>query len=87
MKLVCEIKIGGVDTLAALTTAPNLDIPAFLKVKPGVGKPYFVWNSIPYPNPSTCDFTNAPIVSSDVAVNAANIAAITIEPEDVLTWV
>lgn len=86
MKLVCEIKISGVDTLVALTTAPNIDLGAFLKVKPGVGKPFFVWPSIPQPNPTSCDFSNAPIVSSDTAANNAAIAAITIAPEGVLTW-
>lgn len=86
MKLVCEIKISGVDTLVALTTAPNIDLGAFVKVKPGVGKPFYVWNSIPQPNPTSCDFSNAPIVSSDTAVNNAAIGAITVAPEDVLTW-
>lgn len=86
MKLVCEITISGVDTLVALTTAPGLNIGQFVKVKPGVGKPYWVWPSIPQPNPVACDFSNAPVVTSDTATNNANIAAITTDPADVLTW-
>lgn len=86
MKLVCEIVINGEEVLAALTTAPNLDIGAFVKMRPGIGKPFYVWDSIPAPNPTSCDFTNAPIVTSDTAVNNANIAAITVDPADVLTW-
>lgn len=86
MKLICEMRVQGVDRLVALTTAPNIDLGAFVKVKPGVGKPFYVWPSIPQPNPTSCDFSNAPIVSSDVSANNAAISAITVAPEDVLTW-
>jgi hypothetical protein len=92
MKLVCEIKISGVDTLVALTTVTGLDIGAFAKVKPGVGKPFYVWPSIPHPNPTSCDFSLAPLVTSDTATNNAAIAAMQaagsdpIDPADVLTW-
>lgn len=87
-RLVCEVKIGGEDTLVVLTTAPNINLAAFVRTQPGVGKPFWFWPSIDGMPPLklvAADFTNAPIVSSDVSVNASNIAAITATPEEVLT--
>lgn len=86
-KLVCEITIGGVDTLVALTTAPSVNLGSFVKIKPGVGKPFWYWSSIPSGTLAACDFSAAPVVVADVATNNANIAAITTAPEDVLTYV
>jgi hypothetical protein len=85
-KLVCEITINGEDTLVALTTAPSVNLGSFVKIKPGVGKPFWYWASIPSGTLAACDFTNAPVVVSDIATNNANIAAITAAPEDVLNY-
>jgi len=86
MRLVCNKTLNGVTFLAIVTTA-NGDQGLFVKSIAGVGNPYWIWPTIP--NQKTviaCDFSEAPIVSSDTAVNNANIAAITKTPEDVLTW-
>lgn len=85
MKLVCERPINGVDTLVVVTTAPG-NQGLWVKVIVPAGYPYWIWDSIPTGQVVGCDFTGAPIVSSDVAANNANIAAITVEPEDVLTY-
>lgn len=86
-KLVCEITLNGVDTLVALTTAPSVNLGSFVKIRPGVGKPFWYWDSIPSGTLAACDFSNAPVVSTDVAANNAAIAAIDVEPLDVLTYV
>lgn len=85
MKLVCERPINGVDTLVVVTTAPG-NQGLWVKVIVPAGKPYWIWDNIPAGEVVACDFTGAPIVSDDVATNNANIAAITVEPGDVLTY-
>lgn len=85
MKLVCEKPVNGVDTLMVITTAQG-NQGLYVKILVPAGKPYWIWDSVPPGDVIGCDFTGAPIVSSDVAVNNANIAAITAEPEDVLTY-
>ncbi|HWK96211.1 MAG TPA: hypothetical protein VNR39_12395 [Pseudolabrys sp.] len=85
-KLVCEVKINGEDVVKALTTATGINVGIFLKTQPGVGKPFWYWSSIPAGTVIAADFTNAPIVSSDVNANNAAIAAITVDPADVLTY-
>lgn len=86
VKVVCEVTVGGVDVLKVFTTAANTNIGEYVKLRPGIGKPVFVWSSLPAPNPTSCDFTDAPLVEADAAVNQANIDAITVNPSDVLTW-
>ena len=86
-KVVCEVRKNGTDYLKVVTTAPNTDPGVFVRDNvPGVGKPFWYWPSIPAGAPTSCDFTGAPIVSSDAAANNAAIAAITVRPEDVLTY-
>lgn len=85
-KLVCEINVNGTDVLKVVTTAPNANVGQLVKQVPGVGKPFWYWASIPAGAPAACDFTGAPIVSSDIAANNTAIAAITVLPEDVLTY-
>lgn len=84
-KLVCEQNIGGEDVLRSITTAAGV-APTLVKTVPGVGKPFWYWPTIPAGTVIGADFTNAPIVSSDTAVNAASIAAITALPGDVLVY-
>lgn len=66
-------------------TAPVGGEATLVKVKCN-GKPFFCWNTIPAGNIVGCDFTNAPIGTANVAANAALIAAITLTPQDVLTY-
>ena len=86
LKVDCEVTVGGVDVLKVFTTAANTNIGEYVKLRPGIGKPVFVWASLPAPNPSSCDFTDAVIVVADAATNQAAIDAITVDPSDVLTW-
>lgn len=86
LKVVCEVTVGGVDVLKVFTTAANTNIGEYVKLRPDIGKPVFVFATLPAPNPSGCDFTDAVIVVADASVNQANIDAITVDPSDVLTW-
>lgn len=80
MNLICTIKKRGVDTVAFLLTAPNTDHASHVKNVPGVGKPYFVFASLPNGNPTSVDFADAPIVNIDESVNQANIDAMLANP-------
>ncbi|HEY2210286.1 MAG TPA: hypothetical protein VGH62_01460 [Bradyrhizobium sp.] len=84
-KLICEIMVQGEQLLASLTTAAGVEA-YMVKTTPGVGKPFWYWPSIPPGKVIAADFTNAPIASADLATNKANIAAITAQPADVLTY-
>lgn len=85
MKLVCNKTLNGNTFLAVVTTA-NGNQGLYVKAIAGVGNPYWIWPSIPAGTVIAADFTNAPIVDADPAVNNANIAAITATPADVLTY-
>lgn len=85
MKLVCNKTLNGVTFLAVVTTA-NGNQGLYVKAIAGVGNPYWIWPSIPAGTVIAADFTNAPIVDADPAVNNTNIAAITATPADVLTY-
>lgn len=86
MWIICYMKVNGVDTLAKLLVASNADPGLAVKIRPGVGKEYWAFSSLPTGTLVSADFTGAPIVDADVSVNNANIAAITVNPEDVLTF-
>ena len=84
-KIVCEITLNGVDVVKVFTTAPGTEA-AFVKVKPGVGKQFWCWPTIPSGTVIGAEFTGAPIVSESVEDNAAAIAAISAQPGDVLVY-
>lgn len=73
MRLICIVKKRGVDTFAVITTAENTNHASFIKNAVGVGKPYFLFASLPNGYPSSADFSLAPICNNDVAVNQAAI--------------
>lgn len=73
MNLLCIVKKRGVDTFAVNMTAANTDHAAFVRNIPGVGKPFLLFATLPDGNPGSADFTNAPIVNADPAVNQAAI--------------
>lgn len=85
MKLVCNKTLNGVTFLAVITTA-NGNQGLYVKAIAGVGNPYWIWPTIPSGQVIAADFTNAPIVDADPAVNNMNIAAITATPAEVLTY-
>lgn len=80
MNLLCVVKKRGVDTFVTLLTAQNTDHASHIKNVPGVGKPYMIFASLPDGNPTSADFSNAPIVSNDVAANQAAIDAMLADP-------
>lgn len=79
MKLVCEIMINGVEQTKVLTTANNIDQGAFVRVRPGVGKPFLMFASLPG-SVVAADFDGAPIVSADPVVNNAAITDMLANP-------
>lgn len=89
-KLICEKTISGVTAVRSFTTAYG-DQGPIIKTIVGVGNPYWIWSSIPAGKVIGADFTNAPICSSDVAVNTANAAPLladppSVDPMDVLIY-
>lgn len=89
-RLVCEKTIGGVTAVRVFTTI-NGPQGSVIKTIVGVGNPYWIWNSIPSGKVIGADFTNAPIASSDIAVNNANAAPLladppSVDPVDVLIY-
>lgn len=80
------VPIDGVptETLFAVTTAAG-NQGAIVKQLVPAGNPFWWFASIPPGKVIAADFTNAPIRSDNVAENNAAIAAITVQPEDVLT--
>jgi CO dehydrogenase/acetyl-CoA synthase delta subunit len=71
MKLVCETNVYGEMVAKVLTTANSMDQGKLVITKPGVGKPFFMFNSLPFPdrNLITADFTDAPLVTDDPVEN------------------
>ena len=84
-KLICEQTINGETVLRSVTTAPGT-AAALVKTLPGVGKPYWYWNSVPVGVIIAADFTNAPIATSSTSANQTAINGITATPQDVLTY-
>ncbi len=84
-KLICEKLVSGEMMLLNMTTVPGI-APTLVKTTPGVGKPFWYWETIPAGKVVGADFTNAPVATSDIATNAALIAAIAARPEEVLVY-
>lgn len=89
MKLVCEKTINGVTAVRVFTTPINGDQGVYVRSIAGVGKPFWIWASIPSGTVIGADFTDAPICSNDPVVNNAAIADIAANgpnPADVLVY-
>jgi hypothetical protein len=84
-KLVCGVMQNDAEILRVITTLAG-SAPYLAKTTPGVGKPYWYWEAIPAGKVTAADFTDAPLASADVATNKTAIAAITAQPQDVLTY-
>lgn len=83
MKLVCPITINGVEQTKTLTTASGIDVGAFVKVKPGIGKPFLAFNTLPG-SVIAADFDGAPIVNSDAPTNNTAISDMLSDPQPYL---
>jgi hypothetical protein len=80
MKLVCELLINGEMQTKVITTVSGLDANAsFVKSKPGVGKPFYMFNTLPG-TVVGADYDGAPIVSEDVAANKRAIEQMLADP-------
>lgn len=86
MKVICEKTVAGVTAVRSITTPAVGDQGAFVRSVVGVGKPYWAWPSVPAGKIIGADFQGAPICSANIAENNAAIAAITVQPEDVLYY-
>ena len=87
MNLLCIAKKRGVDTFMVQLTAQNANHAEFVKNMPGVGKPFLLFASLPDGPPTSANFTNAPVVSSDTSANQAAIDAMLADPPwDALTY-
>lgn len=84
-KVICEEVVNGETVIRSYTTSEGT-AAAFVKVRPGAGKAFWCWPSVPAGQIVAADFTNAPIATSNTATNQALIGAITAAPEDVLVY-
>lgn len=84
-KVICEEIVNGESVIRSYTTAAGT-AAAFVKVKPGPGKPFWCWPSVPVGTIIGCDFSAAPIATSTTSTNQALIDGISTLPEDVLTY-
>lgn len=75
----------GEDALRVFTT-PSGPQGAYVKSIVPVGQPYWVFPSIPPGKVIAADFTAAPISAATASQNNINIANISAQPEDVLTY-
>lgn len=85
-KVVCEKRVNGEQRLVVVTTPGGGNQGLYVKSIVGAGNPFWLWPSIPSGTVIGCDFTNAPVCTDDPSQNNALIAAITVAPEDVLTY-
>lgn len=76
MKVICEKTVLGVTAVRVITTPVNGDQGVYIRSLVGVGKPYWVWATIPAGTVIGADFTDAPICSNDSTINNATIADI-----------
>jgi len=88
MKMICTVKRRGVDTFGVVTTADNTDHATFVKNVPGVGKPFYIFATLPDGNPSAVTtWADAIVVNSDASVNQQAIDAMLANPPwDVLIY-
>ncbi|HVL74229.1 MAG TPA: hypothetical protein VM434_20335 [Beijerinckiaceae bacterium] len=86
MKMVCEVK-GAARVVTTVSNDPAV-LGSQVRQVPGVGQPFWMWLTLPAGTLMGADFTGAPVVSSDAAVNAAAIQAMLDSPpsQDVLIW-
>lgn len=81
MRMICTVKKRGVDTFGVVLTADNTDHATFVKNVPGVGKPFFLFATLPDGNPSAVtSWDEAIIVNIDPAVNQQAIDAMLADP-------
>ena len=88
-KIICDKTINGVTEVRNITT-PTGNQGLYVKTIVGVGNPFWWFTSIPPVPPDhkiIADFTDAPIATADTAMNNTLIGQISVQPEDVLTYV
>jgi len=83
-KVFYEKEVNGTTMLFNVTT-PAGDQGSYVRTLCN-GLPFWWFATIPTGHVVACDFTGAPVATSDIATNDALIAAITVQPADVLTY-
>jgi hypothetical protein len=78
-KVICEEVVGGETIVRSYTTSAGA-AAAFVKIKPGVGKSFWCWPSVPTGTIIGADFTGAPVATANVVENQTLIDAITAAP-------
>lgn len=69
MRLVCGVMIDGEEQTKSVTTVSGLDQnAAFVRTLPGIGKPFYMFNSLPG-KVVGADFEEAPLVTADISEN------------------
>jgi len=73
--------VKGEEQTKVVTTVSGLDQnAAFVRTLPGIGKPFYMFNSLPAGSVLGADFEGAPIVSENIAENKAAIERMLSEP-------
>ncbi len=81
-----EVLIDGVPTLKLFNvTTPAGNQGQYVKSL-CAGLPFWWFASIPSGQVIGCDFTNAPVATTDVTTNNSLISGITVSPGDVLSY-
>jgi hypothetical protein len=84
-KVICEETVAGETVVRSYTTIAG-GAAAFVKIKPGVGKPFWCWPTVPAGVITGVDLSAAPIATANTVTNQGLIDAITVAPEDVLVY-
>jgi hypothetical protein len=84
-KLIYPETVGGIDYIRVLTCVNGVE-GTVAKTRPGVGKPFWVWATIPTGQIIAVDMEDAPIATASAAVNTQLVAAITATAEEKLTY-
>jgi len=80
MNVIYIGKKRGVDTVIFSVTTDDATLAPSLVNMPGVGKGFLVFATFPDGKPASVSFDNAPLVSSDPAVNQTAIDAMLAAP-------
>lgn len=81
-----EVLIDGVPTIKLFNVTTPAGNQGQYVAALCAGKPFWWFASIPSGQIIGCDFTDAPIATSNATTNNGLIAAITVLPTDVLTY-
>ena len=85
-KVIYTEVVNGVDVIRNWTTTDADTAALLVKRRPGVGKAFWFWSSIPAGTIIGVEMTDAPVATDDTQTNRALIDAITATPEEKLVF-